>query len=210
MNQAFQAVGTIAVIGAGRVGRGIAYATALGGFRTVLEDILPGTLRSAQGDIRALLDASVQRGEVTRANAEAAFTRIEYASSIEDAVRKADFVIEAVPDEIESKLEIFSLLDRISRPNTILASSTFSLRITDITDVTHCAERCVGMRFVLPVETMRDLEIVRAVETDDDTLRTAVRVGERLGKPVRIVVEVLEKAVRENAFPANQGSGPDV
>jgi 3-hydroxybutyryl-CoA dehydrogenase len=115
--------------------------------------------------------------------------RIEYASSIEDAVRRANFVIEAVPDEIESKLEIFSLLDRISRPSTILASSTFSLRITDITDVTHCAERCVGMRFVLPVHAMRTLEVVRAVDTSETTLAAAVDVGRRLGKQVKIVVE---------------------
>ena len=183
---------TIAVIGAGPVGRGIAHATALAGYPTILEDILPGTLRSAQTAIRASLDASVERSEVPRVDAEASLARIEYASSIEDAVRQADFVIEAVPDEIESKLEIFSLLDRISRPNTTLASSTFSLRITDITDVTHCAQRCVGMRFILPVHAMRSLEVVRAVETDDATLAAAVAVGQRLGKQVKIVMESRE------------------
>ena len=186
---------TIAVIGAGNVGRGIASVTALGGYRTVLEDILPGTLRSAAAEIRLLLDASVERGEVNQANADTAFARIEYAGSIEDAVRQAEFVIEAVPDEIESKLEIFSLLDRISRPNTILASSTFSLRITDITDVTHCAERCVGMRFVLPVHAMRTLEIVRAVETAEPAFAVAVEVTRRLGKQVKIVLESPEIAI---------------
>jgi len=183
------AVHTIAVIGAGNVGRSIAHATALSGYRTVLEDILPSTLRSAQSDIRGLLEESVARGEVGCGDAEAALARIEYAGSIEDAVRQAEFVIEAVPDEIESKLEIFTLLDRMSRPNTILASSTFSLRITDITDVTHCAPRCVGMRFVLPVHTMRTLEVVRAVETDDPTLAATVEVGRRLGKQIKIVLE---------------------
>jgi 3-hydroxybutyryl-CoA dehydrogenase len=183
------AVHTIAVIGAGSVGRGIAHATALAGYRTVLEDILPGTLRSAECDIRTFLEKSVARGEVGSSDAEAALARIEYARSIEEAVRQAEFVIEAVPDEIESKLEIFTLLDRMSRPSTILASSTFSLRITDITDVTHCAPRCVGMRFVLPVHAMRTLEVVRAVETDDSTLAATVEVGRRLGKQVKIVVE---------------------
>jgi len=109
-------VQTIAVIGAGHVGRSIAHATALGGYRTVLEDILPGTLRAAQTDIRVLLDGAIQRGEVSHTDAEAVLARIEYASSIEEAVRQSELVIEAVPDEIESKLEIFSLLDRISRP----------------------------------------------------------------------------------------------
>jgi 3-hydroxybutyryl-CoA dehydrogenase len=186
---------TIAVIGAGNVGRGIAYATAVAGYRTVLEDILPGTIRSAQSEIRTLLTASVQRADVSSAKAEAALARIEYASSIENAVRQADFVIEAVPDEIESKLEIFSLLDRISRPNTILASSTFSLRITDITDVTHCADRCVGMRFVVPLHAVQTLEIVRAVETSEPTLVAAIALGRRLGKRVKIVEESPEIAI---------------
>ncbi len=186
---------TIAVIGAGSVGRGIAHATAVAGYRTVLEDILPGTLRSAQSEIRTLLSASVQRGEASSAEAEAALARVEYASSIDDAVRQADFVIEAVPDEIESKLEIFSLLDRISRPNTILASSTFSLRITDITDVTHCADRCVGMRFVVPVHAMQTLEIVRAVGSSEPTLAAAIAVGRRLGKRFKIVQESPEIAI---------------
>ena len=177
------------------MGRGIAHATALGGYRTVLEDILPGTLRGAQAEVRALLEAGVQRGEVNPDLAEASLARIEYASSIEDAVRRADFVIEAVPDELESKLEIFSLLDRISRPNTVLASSTFSLRITDITDVTHCAERCVGMRWTLPVHAMDTLEVVRAVETNDATLAAAVGVARRLGKRVKIVQESRENAI---------------
>ena len=188
-------ISIIAVIGAGPVGRGIAHATALGGYRTVLEDILPGTLRGAQAEVRALLEAGVQRGEVNPDLAEASLARIEYASSIEDAVRRADFVIEAVPDELESKLEIFSLLDRISRPNTVLASSTFSLRITDITDVTHCAERCVGMRWTLPVHAMDTLEVVRAVETNDATLAAAVGVARRLGKRVKIVQESRENAI---------------
>lgn len=181
---------TIAVIGAGIVGRGITHAIASAGYRTILEDILPGTLRSAQVEIRTLLDASIARGVLSAKDCDAVLNRVEFAGSIEDAVRRADFVIEAVPDELESKLEIFSLLDRISRPNTILASSTFSLRITDITDVTHCAQRCVGMRFILPVHAMRSLEVVRAVETDDPTLAAAVAVGERLGKQVKIVVEI--------------------
>ena len=190
------AIGVIAVIGAGHVGRSIAHATALGGYPTLLEDILPGTLRSAQAEIRALLDAAVGRADVARDYAEASLARIEYASTIEDAVRRADFVIEAVPDELESKLEIFSLLDRISRPNTVLASSTFSLRITDITDVTHCAERCVGMRWTLPVHAMGTLEIVRAVETNDTTLAAAVGVAQRLGRQVKIIQEA-----RANAIP---------
>ena len=114
-------VRTIAVIGAGIMGRGIAHAAALGGYRTILEDILPTALRKAETEIRANLDKAVELGKVTRDAADDAFRRLEYASSVEQAAREADLVIEAVPEEMESKIEIFTLLDKLCRPATILA-----------------------------------------------------------------------------------------
>src|SRR5205823_8502082 len=173
---------TIAVIGAGIMGRGIAHAAALGGYRTVLEDILPASLRKAEGEIRGNLDKAVQLGKVKKDEAEAALSRIEYAASVEEAARAADLVIEAVPEEIESKIEIFTLLDKICRPHTILASNTSSLSITEIASVTYRAKRCLGMHFFNPVHTMKLLQIVRALETDQETLATAVEVGKRMGK----------------------------
>ena len=112
-------VHTIAVIGAGIMGRGIAHAAALGGYRTILEDILPTALRKAETEIRANLDKAVELGKVTQADADGAFGRLEYASSVEQAAREADLVIEAVPEEMESKIEIFTLLDKVCRPTTI-------------------------------------------------------------------------------------------
>src|SRR5947207_4406214 len=182
-------VRTISVIGAGIMGRGIAHAAALGGFRTILEDVLPGALRKAESEIRANLDKAVDIGKVARPDADAAFGRLEYASSVEQAARNADLVIEAVPEEMESKIEIFTLLDKISRPGTILASNTSSLSITEIASVTYRAPKCLGMHFFNPVHKMKLLEIVRALETDGDTLATAVEVGHRIGKEVVVVKE---------------------
>src|SRR5512146_2673937 len=130
-------VATIAVIGAGIMGRGIAHAAALGGYRTILEDILPSALRRAESEIRGKLDRAVELGKVSSADANSAFGRIEYASSVEEAARQADLVIEAVPEEMESKIEIFTLLDKVCRPNTILASNTSSLSVTEIASVTY-------------------------------------------------------------------------
>ena len=161
---------TIAVIGAGIMGRGIAHAAALGGYRTILEDILPASLRKAEGEIRSNLDKAVELGKVAKPDADAAFSRIEYAGSVEDAVRQADLVIEAVPEEIESKIEIFTLLDKVSKPNTILASNTSSLSVTEIASITYRAKKILGMHFFNPVHKMKLLEIVRALETDDETL----------------------------------------
>ena len=180
---------TVTVIGAGIMGRGIAQAAAVGGYRTILEDLLPTALRRAEGEIRANLDQAVELGKVAVPDADAAFQRLEYAGSVEDAAREADLVIEAVPEEMESKIEIFTLLDKICRPTTILASNTSSLSITEIASVTYRAKKCVGMHFFNPVHKMKLLEVVRALETDEDTLATAVAVGRRMGKEVVVIKE---------------------
>ena len=180
---------TIAVIGAGTMGRGIAHASALGGYRTLLEDILPAALRKAESEIRANLDKAVELGKVAAKDADAAFARLEYAGSVDEAARQADLVIEAVPEELESKIEIFTLLDKICRPTTILASNTSSLSLTEIASVTYRAKKIVGMHFFNPVHKMKLLEIVRALETDDETLTAAVEVGRRMGKDVVVIRE---------------------
>ena len=182
-------VKTIAVIGAGIMGRGIAHAAALGGYRTILEDLLPAALRKAETEIRSNLDRAVELGKVSAPDAKAAFQRLEYAGSVAEAAREADLVIEAVPEEMESKIEIFTLLDKICRPATMLASNTSSLSITEIASVTYRAKKCLGMHFFNPVHKMRLLEIVRALETDQETLATAAEVGKRMGKEVVVIRE---------------------
>jgi 3-hydroxybutyryl-CoA dehydrogenase len=180
---------TVAVIGAGVMGRGIAHAAALGGYRTILEDLLPNALRKAETEIRANLNKAVELGKVELSDADAAFARLDYAGSIDEAVRDADLVIEAVPEEMESKIEIFTLLDKICRPTTILASNTSSLSVTEIASVTYRAKKCIGMHFFNPVHKMKLLEIVRALETDDETLAAVVEVGKQMRKEVVVIKE---------------------
>ena len=182
-------VNTVAVIGAGIMGRGIAHVAALGGYRTILEDILPSSLRKAESEIRANLEKGIELGKLERSAAETAFARIEYAGSVEQAAREADLVIEAVPEEMDSKIEIFTLLDKICRPGTILASNTSSLGVTEIASVTYRPRKCLGMHFFNPVHKMKLLEVVRALETDDETVAAAVEVGTRMGKEVVVIKE---------------------
>jgi 3-hydroxybutyryl-CoA dehydrogenase len=182
-------VRTVAVIGAGIMGRGIAYASALGGYRTILEDLLPSALRRAGDDIKANFDKAVELGKLSAEEAGSALKRMEYASAPEEAAREAELVIEAVPEEMESKIEIFTLLDKACRPETILASNTSSLSITEIASVTYRARKCIGMHFFNPVPKMKLLEIVRALETDDDTVQTCVEVGRRMKKEVVVIRE---------------------
>jgi 3-hydroxybutyryl-CoA dehydrogenase len=182
-------VRTVAVIGAGTMGRGIAHVAALGGYRTILEDLLPNALRKAESEIRANLDKGVELGKISGSDAQAAMGRLEYAGGVEEAAREADLVIEAVPEEMEAKIEIFTMLDKICRPETILASNTSSLSVTEISSVTYRAKKCVGMHFFNPVHKMKLLEIVRALETDDETLASAAEVGRRMGKEVVVIKE---------------------
>ena len=189
-------VRAIAVIGAGIMGRGIAQAAALGGYRTILEDLLPNALRKAETEIRANLYQAVELGKVDASAAAAALARLEYAASIDEAARAADLVIEAGPEEMESKIEIFTLLDKICRPATILVSNTSSLSVTEIASVTYRAQKCVGMRFLNPVHKMKRLEIVRALETGDETLAAAIEVGKRMGKEVVVIEEADAAASR--------------
>jgi 3-hydroxybutyryl-CoA dehydrogenase len=180
-------VRTVAVIGAGLKGRSIAQTAALAGYHTILEDILPAALRKAEDEFRNGLNQAIGSGKVPANDAAAALSRLEYAESLEEAARKADFVIEAVPDELESKLEIFIMLDKICRPGTILVCSSSSLSVTEIASVTYRPKQCVGMRLPKSFQVGNLLEIIRGRETDDDTLATAVEVGKRMGKEVVIV-----------------------
>jgi 3-hydroxybutyryl-CoA dehydrogenase len=188
-------VRTVAVIGAGAMGRSIACAAALGGYQTILEDILPAALRRAEREIRSHLAEAVELGAMPAPAAQAALGRLEFARSVEEAARQADLVIEAVPDELESKLEIFTLLDKICRPATILATNTSALSVSEIASVTYRAPRCVGMRFIHPPENKR-LEIVRGLQTDESTAAAAVDVGRRMG--IRTVVIKEEESAQES------------
>ena len=129
-------VKTIGVIGAGTMGRGIAYAAALGGYRTILEDVMPETLAKGTAWIKRALEEGVARGKVKPEESSAAVARIETVSTVEEACRESDFLIEAVPEEMELKLELYTLFDKFARPNAVLASNTSSLPIAAMAEMT--------------------------------------------------------------------------
>jgi len=182
-------VHTIAVIGAGIMGRGIAYVSALGGYKTILQDESADALAKGLSEIQATFEKGVATGKVESEAATSAIKRLATARGIEDAALDADLVIEAVPERMELKVEIFATLDRIARPNAILASNTSSLSITEMAAATRRAPQVVGMHFFNPVHRMKLLEVVRALETNDATIATACSVGEWMGKECVVVRE---------------------
>jgi len=171
------------------MGRGIAYAAALGGYRTLLEDVMPENLASGVAWIKKALDEGVMRGKVNADDSAAAVARIETVSTVEATCRESDFLIEAVPEELELKLELYTLFDKFARPNAVMASNTSSLSVAEMAEMTFRPELCVGMHFFNPVPKMRLIEIVRAPKTSDETVAACREVGARMGKEVVVVKE---------------------
>ncbi len=171
------------------MGRGIAYAAAYGGYRTVLEDVSPEMLEQGVAYIQDALEEGITRGKVTEEQRKTALANLTTSRSVQDTCREADLLIEAVPEEMEVKLEIFTIFDKFARPAAILASNTSSLSITELAAITFRAENCIGMHFFNPVPKMKLLEIVRALETSEATVQTCVEAGRRMGKEVVVIRE---------------------
>jgi 3-hydroxybutyryl-CoA dehydrogenase len=180
---------TIAVIGAGAMGRGIAYAAAFGGYTAVLEDISPQKLHESMQWIMKSCEEGVARGKVEAKIRDRALSLIATANSVQDAIRDADLIIEAVPEEMEMKMELFTVFDKFSKPGAIFASNTSSLSITDMSDLTVSRERCIGMHFFNPVPRMKLMELVKTPFTSQNTVDVCTEVGRRMGKEVVLVQE---------------------
>ena len=172
------------------MGRGIAYASALGGFRTVLQDSSGAALEKAHSDISATLEKGVATGKVAGEDAAAAQRRLSLARTLEEAVREADLVIEAVPESMELKIEIFSALDRLA-PKSASSGVQHLLALDHRDGGRHVAtaRRCVGMHFFNPVHRMKLLEVVRALETSEESIAAACEVGVAMGKECVVVRE---------------------
>jgi 3-hydroxyacyl-CoA dehydrogenase len=182
-------VKTIAVIGAGTKGRSIASISALGGYRTVLEDVSRERLECGLAWIKRSIEEEVSRGSRESSIRDRALSLITTANSVEAAIRDADLVIETVPEEMEMKLELFTIFDKFGKPGAIFATSTSSLSVGDMTDVTVCQERCVGMYFFDDVANAKRIEITRTPVTSEQTMATCREVARRLGKEVVLVRE---------------------
>ena len=180
---------TIAVVGSGHPGRRIAYASCFAGFRTILEDISPSALEQGIGWIRQALGEEISRGGISAADRDVALRNLNTANSAEDASREADLIIETVSDEMEMKIELFTIFDRFAKPGAIFASTTTSLPITDLAAVTFRPERCIGMRFFTDRKTTGRLELVKGRETSEETVAACREVGRRMGLKVSLATD---------------------
>ena len=172
----------VAVIGAGTMGRGIVHAAALGGFRVTLQDVDSGVLEGALEGIQKEMQKAVERDRIDEGEVRGGLERISPTESLEEAVKEADLVIEAVPEEMELKLEIFGRLDKLCPERAVLATNTSTMSPTEIAAATSRPERCIAMHFFNPAHKMKLVELVRGLETADETVEAARDVAERMGK----------------------------
>jgi 3-hydroxybutyryl-CoA dehydrogenase len=172
----------VAVIGAGTMGRGIAQAAAQAGYETTLFDAAPGVPERARGEIEATLEKGIARGKVTADEKAATLGRLRLETDLARAVQDADLVVEAVPERLDLKRDLFRELDAGAPGAVILGSNTSSLSIADIADGVERPGRVLGLHFFNPVHLMRLVEIVVAPQTEGEAVERARAFVESLGK----------------------------
>jgi len=179
-------VSRVAVVGAGTMGNGIAHVFAQQGWNVTLVDVETDALERAMKTIAANIERLVKKGAGNREQGAATLGRIQTSMSF-DAVKQADFVVEAATENPEIKFQVFEDLDRLAPPATILASNTSSISITQIASQTKRPDRVIGMHFMNPVPLMPLVEVVRGLQTSDETTSKVVEVAKQLGKtPVEV------------------------
>jgi 3-hydroxybutyryl-CoA dehydrogenase len=183
-----ESVKTIAVLGAGVMGRGIALASARAGYDTRVVEPNAKVIQSAKAEIEKIVARAQEKGEIDAAAARSALAKLTWSESVEGA-RGADLVIEAVPESVPLKAEIFSKIAPLLGPDAILATNTSSLSITELAAVSDRPPRFVGMHFFNPVHRMRLVELIRGLETTDETVRVVEEVSKAMGKETVLVRE---------------------
>ena len=205
---------TVAVIGAGQMGSGIAQTVATGGYQVRLYDLSAERIPLALGEIAASLARRAARGLITQAEADAALARIQPVTSLIEAA-KADLVIEAASEDEAVKKSVFADLTPLLDADTLLASNTSSISITRLASVTDRPDRFIGLHFMKPAPTMKLVEIVRGIATSAATYEAAVAFAESLGKittesedfPAFIVNRILVPMMNEAIYVLYEGVG---
>ena len=203
---------TVAVLGAGTMGNGIAHVFARSGYRVILRDIEHRFLDRALATINANLDREVKKAKITEADKAASLGRIQPQTAI-SSLAEADFAVEAVPENLELKIRVLKEADAVLRPGVPLASNTSSISVTSLAAQTSRPDRFIGMHFMNPVPLMQLVEVIRALQTSDDMFALTMQLCEKLGKkpvavndaPGFVSNRVLMPLINEAAFCVMEG-----
>jgi 3-hydroxybutyryl-CoA dehydrogenase len=203
---------TVAVLGAGTMGNGIAHVFACCGYTVILRDVEQGFLDRARDTIAKNLDREVKKGKIEEGDKSKILSRI-HATTDYSQIARADFAVEAVPERLDLKLAVLREADKLLRPEVILASNTSSISVTTLAAATGRPGRFIGMHFMNPVPVMVLIEVIRALQTSDETFHTTMALCERLAKkpvavndaPGFVSNRVLLPMINEAAFAVMEG-----
>ncbi|MBN2041192.1 MAG: 3-hydroxybutyryl-CoA dehydrogenase [Spirochaetes bacterium] len=180
----------IGVIGAGAMGNGIAQVCAQSGYDVIMRDIKDEFVERGIKSIDKFLSKSVEKGKLAEDDKKNILGKIKGTTRLED-LKDVDFVVEVAPEKIEIKHEIFKELEKITRPEVILATNTSSISITKIAASVERQDKVIGMHFFNPVPLMKLVELIRGIKTSDETMKTTLELAQKLGKePVEVNVDV--------------------
>lgn len=171
------------------MGRGIAYVSAAGGFHTTLIDINETQLKNAEKEINAIFEKGILRKKLTSEKMEAAKSRLHYSISLSQNVMEADLVIEAVPEVMEIKKNIFEVIDQHADAHCIFATNTSTMSPTEIGSFTKRPDKVIAMHFFNPVHKMPLVEIIKGLETSEETANAIKRAAEQMGKETVVINE---------------------
>ncbi len=179
----------VSVLGAGTMGHGIAHAAIAAGYDTTMFDVSARAVERGTTSIVAILEKGVELGKISAAEVSSARSRLHTTTTVADAVRDSDFVIEAAPEQIDLKLALFTEVERAAPAAAIIASNTSALSLTEMAAALANPARMAGMHFFNPVHRMKLVEIVRALESSEETLRAIEEVARKMGKETVLVRE---------------------
>ncbi|SOB98494.1 3-hydroxyacyl-CoA dehydrogenase [Ureibacillus xyleni] len=179
----------ITVIGSGVMGRGIAYVSAIGGFTTTLIDVNSQALQSAEKEINSIFEKSLKRGKLTDQQAAQGQANLSYTTNMADGVSNADLIIEAVPEKADIKKAVFEQMEKYAPSSCYFATNTSTMSPTEIASYANRPERTIAMHFFNPVHRMKLVEIVRGLETNDETADIIREVAEQMGKETVVINE---------------------
>ena len=180
------AIKKIGVIGAGQMGHGITLVAAKAGFDVTLRDIKDEFVQKGLNNINRFLDKSIEKGKMTSDDKKKILSHIKGTTKLED-LKDVDLIIEAIFENIEIKKELFKNLDKICKKESLFASNTSTIPITDLASVTSRPDHFIGMHFMNPVPLMRLVEVIRGIRTDNATTKTIKELAEKMGKiPVEV------------------------
>jgi 3-hydroxybutyryl-CoA dehydrogenase len=180
---------TIAVLGAGTMGHGIAHAAIAGGYETRMYDVDDAAVEKGRASIEQIVRKGVDLGKVAAPDAQSMLERLKTTSRLEEALSGSDVVIEAAPERIDLKLQLFGDIERLAPASAVIASNTSALSITEMAGSLKNPSRVAGMHFFNPVHKMKLIEIVRALESSAETLAAIEEVSRRMGKETVFVRE---------------------